>query len=160
MSVLSDMSNDDLEQIYYAASRQFPSSFDGLRAVAEAAVRAEREAAVPVAWCWVSDGKPTVPIRHGKGPDEDIIKLAAARDNPVTVRYFYTAPPIPPVAPEGYALVPMKPTERMLDHAVSFALNVGPAQSGGWTEYARRMWETMVIAAASQPDADKAQGVG
>jgi len=88
----------------------------------------------------------------------------AARRLPVGVRFdLYTAQPaapVVPVVPEGYALVPMKPTEQMLDHAVSFALNVGPAQSGGWTEYARRMWETMVIAAASQQDADKAQGVG
>lgn len=73
------------------------------KSAADRAARAE-----PVAWCWVSDGKPTVPVRHGKGPDEDIIKLAAARDNPVTVRYFYTAPPAAPVVPDSEAVAMLR----------------------------------------------------
>lgn len=48
--------NEKLEQIYYEACREFPN-LTGLRAVAEAAVRAEREGAEPFGWYFMDDPK-------------------------------------------------------------------------------------------------------
>lgn len=135
----------DLKPYVYAAAE----------ALAEAAVQAEREGAEPFGWYFMDDPKVyTMPGSGFRvGPDRPADTLHASP--------LYLHPPqASATVPEGMVLVPREPTERMLDHAVSFALNVGPAQSGGWTEYSRRMWETMVIAATSQQDADKAQGVG
>lgn len=60
-------------------------------ALIEAEVRGDVEP-VPVAWCWVSNGRPEEKPFYGKGPDQDIIERAAAAEIPRTVQYFYTHP--------------------------------------------------------------------
>lgn len=94
MSVLSDEQliekySVELNYVYDYSDDYDQAHYAGLRAVAEAAIAADRaQGAEPVAWCWLYDGKPGQPF-YGTGPTDDLIKLAAARDNPVTVRYFY-----------------------------------------------------------------------
>jgi len=100
MSVLSDMSNDDLEQIYYAASRQFPSSFDGLRAVAEAAVRAEREGAEPFGW-WLHVKRHDAHYFAISEQERKGMEVLADQDDKIVP--IYTAPPAAPVDLEDVA---------------------------------------------------------
>lgn len=102
MSVLSDMSNDDLEQIYYAASRQFPSSFDGLRAVAEAAVAADRAAR--------SEALTTTYVQPVPDHCDRITWRGSYFNLPITT-------PAALAVPEGWKLVPVEPTEEMLESA-------------------------------------------
>lgn len=163
MSVLSDAK---LREIYNEACKPHQTVMAairaGLRAVAEAAVRAEREGAVPRVYAMEFSGTGRIDMLGSRTEEQAREFVERCRRNAPNVRLvaLYTHPPqASATVPEGMVMVPVKPTERMLDHAVAFALNVGPAQSGGWTEYARRMWETMVIAAASQPG-DEKEGCG
>lgn len=129
-----NLSDDELMAIWHGDTRgKTRHVLPILRAVAEAAVRADRAQAEPVGEV----------IEHVRNTH---YKLRSRWHLPDGTK-LYTRPQ-PVAVPEGMVLVPIKPTARMLDYAVSFALNVGPAQSGGWTEYARRMWETMVCATA------------
>ena len=55
--------------------------------------------------------------------------------------------------PEGWATVPVMPTDAQLDRAVSFALNVQISGSYNWSMYMRDVYLRM-LAAAPQPPAD------
>lgn len=48
--------------------------------------------------------------------------------------------------PDGFVLVPLEPTEAMLDRAVSFALCVQLSSEFGWTDYMRVLWSRMISA--------------
>lgn len=52
---------------------------------------------------------------------------------------------------EGWKLVPVEPTPEMLDRFVSRALCVSVAGDGGWSNYAREQWATMLAASPSDP---------
>lgn len=62
---------------------------------------------------------------------------------------IYAAPPSA-AAPEGFALVPITPSDAMLDRAVAFALNVSVRSDYNWTAYMRDVWARM-LSAAPQP---------
>ncbi len=49
-------------------------------------------------------------------------------------------------ATPGYMIVPVEPTEEMLDRAVAFALNVGLHYGYGWSSYMRDVWGRMLSA--------------
>lgn len=48
--------------------------------------------------------------------------------------------------PAGWVLVPVEPTEAMVDRFVSRALCVSVHGDGGWSKYARQQWATMLSA--------------
>ena len=48
--------------------------------------------------------------------------------------------------PAGWVLVPVEPTGAMVDRFVSRALCVSVHGDGGWSEYARQQWATMLSA--------------
>ena len=50
------------------------------------------------------------------------------------------------IAPEGYKLVPIEPSNEMLERAVAFALNVQLSGNYGWTQYMLDLWATMLVA--------------
>lgn len=52
--------------------------------------------------------------------------------------------------PEGCRIVPMEPSEAMLDRAVAFALNVSLGGSYGWTDYMRDLYARMLSAVPSK----------
>ncbi len=56
--------------------------------------------------------------------------------------------------PKGWKLVPVEPTEEMLDRGVAFALQATVHGEKGWTNYVRSLFQTM-IAAAPQPPASQ-----
>lgn len=125
-------------------------------AVAEAAVQAARDGQEPVAL--LADGR-RYKVNHTEEAGVHVgglpvalcgqwVALVDATDN----RHMnYTATPVAPVVPEGWKLVPMKPTSAMLDRAVALMLNVKVSGAYGWTQYARDLWETMLAAAPSRP---------
>ena len=47
----------------------------------------------------------------------------------------------------GYVLVPVEPTDEMLDAGVAMALNVTITGQGGWTNYIRGLYKQMLAAA-------------
>lgn len=111
-----------------------------LQAVAYAAVQAEREGAV---------------VAHVFDGSTALLTCAGADLHPGDP--LFASPQSSATVPEGYALVPVEPTSAMLDRAVALMLNVKVSSAYTWTQYARDLWATML--AASQPVADKAQGV-
>ena len=48
---------------------------------------------------------------------------------------------------DGFVLVPVEPTEAMLDAAVAMALQVSVSGQGGWTKYAAGLYAQMLAAA-------------
>lgn len=56
--------------------------------------------------------------------------------------------------PEGWVLVPVEPTEEMIDRFVSRALCVSVHGDGGWSKYAREQWSAMLSAVPALPDLD------
>lgn len=52
--------------------------------------------------------------------------------------------------PDGFAIVPVRPTTAMLDVAVSFALMVKLSSGYNWTQYMTDVWARMVGAAMAQ----------
>lgn len=57
--------------------------------------------------------------------------------------------------PDGFRLVPVEPTQEMLDRAVAFALNVTLSGDYNWSAYMRDVWRTM-LAASPAPAVDNA----
>ena len=50
--------------------------------------------------------------------------------------------------PQTTKIVPLEPTDKQLDRAVSFMLNASiSTHTGGWTEYARSVYSIMISAA-------------
>jgi hypothetical protein len=54
---------------------------------------------------------------------------------------------------DGFVLVPVEPTEAMLDAAVAMALQVSVSGQGGWTKYVAGLYAQM-LAAAQQKKGD------
>ena len=48
--------------------------------------------------------------------------------------------------PEGFALVPIEPTDAQLDRAVAFALNVKLSKEYTWSKYATDFYRGMITA--------------
>ena len=79
---------------------------------------------------------------------EDITREQRAKAQRGDTRVLYIAQPR--AVPDGWVLVPRELTDRMLDRAVAFALNVEVGGGYGWSDYMRDVWARM-LAAAPQP---------
>lgn len=53
--------------------------------------------------------------------------------------------------PPGWKLVPVEPTEAMIDRFVSRALCVSVSGDGGWSGYGRSQWSAMLAASPEPP---------
>lgn len=62
--------------------------------------------------------------------------------------------------PKGWKLVPIEPTDAMIDRFVSRALCVSVHGEGGWSNYARQQWAAMLAGAPDAPSRLSSQREG
>lgn len=122
------------EQLRDAADACTPSPLQDLLRRAADAVDGEQKPAA-----WVSDN--VIPLRGLKDNHPAILTATKCLENPIPL-YTHPAP-----IPDGMVLVPVEPTDAMINAGIELAMHVKLSSSYTWPDYIRDMYKAMLKAA-------------